>query len=69
MIITASFWSAIVVETDFGVTTDKASGGLNLVARMKKDKRRKATSHIAVMSIFVLFLGTLTLGMINNFSF
>jgi hypothetical protein len=52
-----------LVETDLGVTTCKASEGLNLVVRMKNESNRNATSHIAVMSIFVLFLGTLTFGM------
>jgi hypothetical protein len=66
---TTSFCSAGVVETDFGVTTESASGGLNFVVNMKKDNRRKATSHIAVMSTEVLFLGTLTFGIINNFLF
>jgi hypothetical protein len=45
-----------------GVTTLSASGGLNLVAKMKKDSSKKATSHMAVMSMFVLLRGILALG-------
>jgi hypothetical protein len=59
--ITTSFSGATLVDTELGVTTDKASGGLNLVARIKKESSRKATSHIAVMSMFVLFLGNFAL--------
>jgi hypothetical protein len=58
---TTSFSGATLVDTELGVTTDKASGGLNLVARIKKESSRKATSHIAVMSMFVLFLGNFAL--------
>src|SRR3954465_5261227 len=57
----------LFVETDLGVTTLSASAGLNLVVRMKKDNSRKATSHIAVISIFVLFRGTLTFGIFAYF--
>src|SRR5580704_6855630 len=59
--ITTSFWGAVLVDTELGVTTVSASGGLNLVARIKKESNRKATSHIAVMSMFVLFLGNFAL--------
>ena len=55
---TTFFSGATLEETELGVTTVSASGGLNLVARMKKDNSRKATSHIAVMSMFVLFRGS-----------
>jgi len=34
------------------------------VAKIKKDNNKKATSHIAVMSIFVLFRGNLALPII-----
>src|SRR5215216_4747913 len=61
---TTSFWSAAFVDTDFGVVTARASAGLNLVVRMKNDNRRKATSHIAVMSTEVLFRGNFTFGML-----
>jgi hypothetical protein len=57
-----------LVDTELGVTTDKASGGLNLVARIKKESNRKATSHIAVMSMFVLFLGNFALPILFLFS-
>jgi len=58
---------AIFVEIDVGVTTVTASGGFVFVARIKKDNSRKATSHIAVISTAVLFLGNLTFGIIENF--
>ena len=51
---------AAFVETDLGVVTASASSGLNLVVRMKNDRRRNATSHIAVMSTEVLFRGNFT---------
>jgi hypothetical protein len=65
VIITTSFCSAAFVDTDFGVTTDRVSSGLNFVVRMKKDNNRKATSHMAVISTLVLLRGTLTFGMIQ----
>src|SRR4030095_2804022 len=55
------------VETDFGVVTLRISGGLNLVVKMKNDNNKKDTSHIAVISIFVLFRGTLTFGIFAYF--
>jgi hypothetical protein len=48
-----------------GVTTVTASGGLVLVARIKKDNSKKATSHIAVISTAVLFRGNLTFGILK----
>jgi hypothetical protein len=65
---TTSFCSAGFVDTDFGVTTASASEGLNFVVRIKNANRRNATSHIAVISILVLFRGTLTFGMIQLIS-
>jgi hypothetical protein len=56
---------AIFDDTELGVTTVSASGGLNLVAKIKKDSNRKATSHIAVMSMFVLLRGIFALGIVN----
>jgi hypothetical protein len=56
---------AILDETELGVTTVSASGGLNLVAKMKNDRSRKATSHIAVMSIVVLLRGIFALPIVN----
>jgi hypothetical protein len=44
-----------------------ASGGFCLVAMIKKDNSRKATSHIAVMSMLVLLRGILTFGMFYFF--
>src|SRR5690606_193880 len=61
VISTTSFSRAISVATEDGVTTLSSSEGLNLLVKMKKDNSRKATSHIAVMSTAVLFLGTLIL--------
>jgi hypothetical protein len=56
---------ATLEDTELGVTTVSASGGLNFVANMKKDSRRNATSHIAVMSMLVLLRGILALGILN----
>jgi hypothetical protein len=56
-----------LVDTELGVTTDNASGGLYLVARIKKESNRKATSHMAVMSMFVLFLGNFALPIFRFF--
>jgi hypothetical protein len=58
---------AILVDIEEGVTTVTASGGLVLVARIKKDNSKKATSHIAVISTAVLFLGNLTFGILKYF--
>jgi hypothetical protein len=49
-------------ETELGGVTAKASGGFCLVAKMKNESRRKATSHIAVISMLVLLRGILILG-------
>jgi hypothetical protein len=51
-----------ISEIEFGVTTVTGSSGLKRVANIKNVSNRKATSHIAVMSTFVLFLGILSLG-------
>jgi len=40
---------------------------LVFVARIKNDRSKNATSHIAVMSMFVLFRGILTFGIIYKF--
>ncbi len=65
--ITTFFSGAILVYTELGVITVNASGGLNLVAKMKKESNRKATSHIAVMSMFVLLRGNFALPILNFF--
>jgi len=52
------------LATEVGVRTTTGSAGLNLVANIKKVKSKKATSHIAVISTLVLFLGNLC-AMIN----
>ncbi len=54
-----------ISEIDEGVETTTGSSGLNLVASMKKVSNRKATSHIAVMSMLVLFRAIFTLGIID----
>ena len=53
-----------ICAVDAGISICKASWGLNLVVRMKKVSNRKATSHMAVMSTNVLFLGILTFGIV-----
>jgi hypothetical protein len=53
---------ATSLEIEFGVVTLSTSGGFCLVANIKKDNSRKATSHIAVMSTTVLLRGILTFG-------
>jgi hypothetical protein len=63
IVIRTTFLSGAVLEdTELGVVTVNASGGLNLVANMKNDSNRNATSHIAVMSMDVLLRGILALG-------
>jgi hypothetical protein len=64
MVIRIALSGATLEETEVGGFTVSTSGGLVLVARMKNDSNRKATSHIAVMSIFVLFLGIFTFGIL-----
>jgi len=69
MVISTTFFSgATLDDTELGVVTLSASGGLNFVANMKNDSRRKATSHIAVMSMVVLLRGILALGILKNFN-
>lgn len=53
---------AALEETELGGVTDKTSGGFCLVANIKNDNNKNATSHIAVMSMVVLLRGTLSLG-------
>jgi hypothetical protein len=55
---------SFISEIDLGIVTITGSSALNWVVSMKKVNRRKATSHIAVMSTFVLFLGTFTFGIL-----
>jgi hypothetical protein len=63
---TISFVSATLAATELGVVTAMASAGLNFVVKIKKDNKRNATSHIAVMSILVLFRGNLALPIVIN---
>jgi hypothetical protein len=58
---------AAFAETEFGGETESASGGFCLVANMKKDNNKNATSHIAVMSMAVLLRGIFTLGILYFF--
>jgi hypothetical protein len=60
--ITWSFSSTAFDETELGIITVMASGGFVLVAMMKKDNNRNATSQKAVISTQVLFLAILGLG-------
>jgi hypothetical protein len=56
---------AALAEIELGGETVSTSGGFCFVAKMKKDNNKNATSHIAVMSIIVLFRGIFTLGMMK----
>jgi hypothetical protein len=67
MVIKMEFSGAALDDTDVGGSTASTSGGFVFVARMKKDNNRKATSHMAVMSMLVLFLGNLALGIADRF--
>ena len=58
---TKSLLGATLEDTELGVSTAIASEGLNFVVKIKKDNKRKATSHMAVMSILVLLRGNLAL--------
>jgi hypothetical protein len=64
-----SFVSATFAATELGVVTAMASAGLNFVVKIKNDNKRNATSHIAVMSILVLFRGNLALPIVINLRF
>jgi hypothetical protein len=61
-VINIDFSGAAVLDTEVGVLTVSTSGGFCFVANIKNDNKRNATSHIAVISMFVLFLGILTFG-------
>jgi hypothetical protein len=50
-----------------GVTTTTGSSGLNFVANIKKESSKNATSHIAVISMKVLFRAILGLDIIVYF--
>ena len=58
---------ATLLETELGICTANTSGGFCFVASIKNDNKRNATSHIAVISTAVLFLGILTFGIYRNF--
>ena len=53
---------AALVDTQEGGDTDRTSGDFCFVARIKNVNSKKATSHIAVISTFVLLRGILTFG-------
>jgi hypothetical protein len=57
---------AIFAATEFGVSIGTASDGLNFVVRIKKERSKKATSHIAVISTVVLFRGIFGLAIFIN---
>ena len=48
-----------------GVTIETMAGGFGLVARIKNESNRNATSHIAVISTLVLLRGNFALPMIK----
>src|SRR6478609_7158947 len=50
---------------DVGISMGTSCVGRNFAVRMKKVSRRKATSHIAVISTTVLLRGTLIFGIIR----
>ena len=56
-----------ISDIELGVVTITGSSGLKRVASIKNVSSRNATSHIAVMSMFVLFLGIFTLGIRLSF--
>jgi hypothetical protein len=62
IVINIDFSGAALADTEVGVLTVSTSGGFCFVANIKNDNNKKATSHIAVMSMVVLFLGILTFG-------
>jgi hypothetical protein len=66
VISTALFSGNFCDNTEPGVLISTGSGGLNLVAIMKKERIRKAMSTKGVISVSVLFFGIFTLGMITN---
>jgi hypothetical protein len=63
------FSFATLLDTEEGAITETASGGFCLVARIKKDNSKNATSHIAVISMTVLLRGILTFGITKYFYF
>jgi hypothetical protein len=58
------FSGAALVDTEDGAETVTASGGFCLVANIKNESKRNATSHMAVISIEVLLRGIFALPMI-----
>jgi hypothetical protein len=65
---TKSFEGATLDATELGVVTAIAYAGLNFVVKIKKDNKRKATSHMAVMSMLVLLRGNLALPIVYSFN-
>jgi len=55
---------AFFEETELGVCTVTAVEGFGLAVKIKKDNKRKATSHIAVISTDVLFLAIFGLAIV-----
>jgi hypothetical protein len=68
-VIRKDFSGAALDDTEVGAITVTASGGFCLVANIKKDNNRNATSHIAVMSMLVLLRGIFALPIINYLCF
>src|SRR5690606_24921797 len=67
MVMSMAFSSfSMSAETELGVCISTGSGGLNLVAMMKKDRIRNAMSTKGVISVSVLFLAILICGILNS---
>jgi formate-dependent nitrite reductase membrane component NrfD len=58
--VTKSVSGNLVSRVEAGVSTGSGSGTLAVDVITKKESNKKATSHIAVMSIFVLFFDIFT---------
>jgi hypothetical protein len=53
----------LISDMEEGIATTMGSLATKLDVSIKNVSNRKATSHMAVISTIVLFLGTLTFGM------
>jgi hypothetical protein len=57
----------LISEIEPGIVTGVGSVSENFAVKMKKVNKRNATSHMAVMSMCVLFRAILTFGIFINF--
>src|SRR5687768_7490342 len=62
MVMRIDLSGAALDEIELGGFTASTSAGFCFVANIKKDNKRKATSHMAVISTMVLFRAILTFG-------